>query len=435
MKLNEISAAEGARLIANRSISSEELVRSCLDRIALREPAIHAWASFDPEHALAQARARDASNPSGALHGVPVAVKDVLDTVDFPTEMGSPIYAGHRPPCDAACVALLRSAGAVILGKTVTAEFAGVTPGPTVNPLDPARTPGGSSSGSAAAVADRMVPLAFGTQTGGSILRPASFCGVIGYKPSFGTVNRAGLKFAAESFDTIGLMARSLDDILLSWSVLVGRPERPTPSFDATAPRFAVCRTHVWDRASPESVQAVEAAAADLSAAGARVEEFVPPADFATLTEARAVVNNYERARALAYEWACHRDLVSPRLAAVIGSGLSISYDAYLRAAQTVQRWRAWFVDAAANWDALITPAVVGEAPQGLSSTGDPCFQEIWTVLHVPTLSLPLHTGPHGMPVGVQLVGRLYDDELFLGAAAWVLDRLGQGRPPSHVRS
>lgn len=433
MKLNELSASEAARLIAKRSISSEELVRSCLDRIEARESVLHAWASLNPDHAIAQARACDAARSRGPLHGVPMAVKDVLDTMDFPTEMGSPIYAGHRPACDAACVALVRSAGAIILGKTVTAEFAGATPGPTTNPLNPARTPGGSSSGSGAAVADFMAPAAFGTQTGGSILRPASYCGVIGYKPSFGTVNRAGLKFAAESFDTIGLLARSLDDIRLIWSALVGSSKEPAP-LSGDIPRFAVCRTHVWDQASPESVAAVEATAAGLSRAGAIVEELIMPADFVAVTKARAIINNYERARSLLGEWALYRDRISPKLATTIEIGLATSYEDYLRALRTCRRWRAWLAAAAANWDSLITPAAIGEAPEGLSSTGDPCFQEIWTALHVPTLSLPLRTGPHGMPVGVQFVGRQNDDEVFLSAAAWILGALGAGSQLSKAR-
>ena len=207
-------AAEAARAIAEGKTTSEAVVTACLARIAKREDTVRAWAFLDPDLALAQARARDAAvKPAGALHGVPVGIKDIFDTADMPTEMGSPIYAGHRPAADAAAVAILRAAGAVILGKTVTAEFAGTHPGPTTNPHDPARTPGGSSQGSAAGVADFMVPVALGTQTGGSVLRPSSYCGIVGFKPTFGTFNRAGIKFAAESLDTIGLHARNLEDI------------------------------------------------------------------------------------------------------------------------------------------------------------------------------------------------------------------------------
>ena len=254
----------------------------------------------------AAARELDRGPIRGALHGVPIGIKDVIDTADQPTEMGSPIYRGHRPACDAACVALLRAAGAVILGKTVTCEFAGMTAGPTTNPHNPAHTPGGSSSGSAAAVADLMLPAALGTQTGGSVLRPAAYCGVIGYKPTFGAFNRAGLKFAAESLDTIGLMARSLDDIELVTSVLLGgQPGAPVAL--GAAPAIGLCRTPLWDTAQPETKHAVEDAAARLAQAGAAVREVVLPADFAGLkTAARETINNYERSKSMAAEWASH---------------------------------------------------------------------------------------------------------------------------------
>src|SRR5579863_823449 len=241
-RLNELSAAEIARRVAAREVTAEAVLADCLARIAAREPVVHAFAYVDSELALAAARALDRGPIRGALHGVPIGIKDVIDTADQPTQMGSPIYAGHRPACDAACVALSRAAGAVILGKTVTCEFAGMTPGPTTNPHDAAHTPGGSSSGSGAAVADLMLPAALGTQTGGSVLRPAAYCGVIGYKPTFGTFNRAGLKFAAESLDTIGLMARTLDDIALVTSVLLGgQPDAPVAL--GAAPAIGLCRT------------------------------------------------------------------------------------------------------------------------------------------------------------------------------------------------
>src|SRR5712691_6674714 len=227
--LNGLSATEVARRIAAGEITAEAVVRDCLERIEGREPVIHAWVNFDPGLALRQARELDRGPNRGPLHGVPIGVKDIIDTVDLPTEMGSPIYRGHRAACDAACVALVRAAGAVILGKTVTAEFAGMSPGPTTNPHNPAHTPGGSSSGSAAAVADHMVPVAFGTQTGGSILRPASYCGVVGYKPTFNLINRSGIKFAAESLDTIGVITRTVDDEELITAAVIGKePARPT---------------------------------------------------------------------------------------------------------------------------------------------------------------------------------------------------------------
>src|SRR5499425_2809477 len=247
--LNELSCADIVQGIAAGKFTAEAVTRDCLERTKAREDTVKAWATIDPEHALAQARALDRGPRRGPLHGVPIGVKDVIDTVDLPTEMGSPIYKGYHAACDAACVAVARAGGAVILGKTVTAEFAGMYPGPTTNPHNPAHTPGGSSSGSAAAVADHMVPAAFGTQTGGSVLRPAAYCGVVGYKPTYNLMNRAGIKFAAESLDTIGLMARTIDDVELVTAVVVGK--EPAPRTLSSAPRLGLCRTPLWDTAQP----------------------------------------------------------------------------------------------------------------------------------------------------------------------------------------
>ena len=271
-----------AAAIARRDVTAEAIVRDCLDRIDEREAIVGAWAFVDRTFALRQARDLDRSGSKGALHGVPIGVKDIIDTADMPTEMGSPIYRDHRPRADAACVALLRAAGAVILGKTVTAEFAGVTPGKTAHPLDPSHTPGGSSSGSAAAVADFMVPAALGTQTGGSVIRPAAFCGVFGYKPSFGRFNRAGVKPAAESFDTIGLIARTIDDLRLLDAALIG--EMVAPLAPAQPPVVGLCRTHLWKNAEAATVAAIEDTAARLAAANATVVEIELPDEFATLT-------------------------------------------------------------------------------------------------------------------------------------------------------
>jgi amidase len=333
--------------------------------------------------------------------------------------MGSPIYDGYRPFADAACVATLRAAGAVILGKTVTAEFAGVFPGPTTHPLAPDRTPGGSSSGSAAAVADRMVPIALGSQTGGSVVRPAAFCGIVGFKPSFGTINRAGLKLAAEGLDTIGLMARDVDDIELVWNVLVNRA--PTaPATPDVPPRLLLFRSHHWSRASADTVAAVENTARRLQSEGAVIDELPVPNDFAELSKARVIINGYERARALAWEFNCHADRLSPAMSRVLADGWSVSYESYLGAIQTAERWRSWFADVTGRHDAVLTAAVNGEAPKGLDSTGDASFQEIWTVLHVPSITLPVATGQGGLPIGVQLVGRYLADAALLRLAKWV---------------
>jgi Asp-tRNA(Asn)/Glu-tRNA(Gln) amidotransferase A subunit family amidase len=423
MKLNELSASEAARRIARREITSEALVRDCLERIAAREPAVRAWAFIDPELALAEARERDRGPALGALHGVPIGVKDVLDTADMPTQMGSPIYAGWRPPADASCVAMARAAGAVILGKTVTAEFAGMSPGETRNPHDPARTPGGSSSGSAAAVADFMVPLALGTQTGGSVLRPASFCGVVGFKPSFGRYNRSGLKMAAESVDTIGTMARTIDDIELFDAALVGAPPR-SPAPWREPPRIGVCRTPAWSTALPETVAAVEDSAARLARAGARVRELELPRDFAALAGDRDVLGSVERSRAIAYEWQHHRDRLSERMRRAVELGLGTSEDDYRALLALAEDCRAKLADAFRDFDMLLAPCVPGEAPAGLESTGDPKLQRLWTVLHVPALTLPTHKGPNGLPVGIQWVAPVHAEARLLAAARWVLEKL-----------
>ena len=422
--LNEISATEIARRIAVGELTAEQVVADCLERIAAREPEIHAFAHVDPELALRQARALDRGPVRGPLHGVPIGIKDVIDTADQPTQMGSAIYAGHRPACDAACVALLRAAGAIILGKTVSCEFAGMTAGPTTNPHNIAHTPGGSSSGSGAAVADYMLPAALGTQTGGSVLRPAAYCGVIGHKPTFGAFNRAGLKFAAESLDTVGLMARAIDDIALITSVLLGGKPGATEPLGA-APKIGLCRTPLWDTAQPETKHAVEDAAARLAQAGAELREVALPEDFADLrAAARETINNYERSKSMAAEWASHRDLISAKLRRCIELGIEMPYQDYLAAIRLGESCRARLPAVFEGFDILLAPCVKGEAPGGLDSTGDPSLQAIWTILHVPAMSLPTHRGPRGLPVGIQLIGRPHDDQRLLACASWVWERL-----------
>jgi amidase len=322
-------------------------------------------------------------------------------------------------------VALVRAAGAIILGKTVTAEFAGMTPGPTANPHNPAHTPGGSSSGSGAAVADFMVPAAFGTQTGGSILRPASYCGVIGYKPSYGAFSRSGLKLAAESLDTIGLITRSIDDIELLTAVLLGKqPAAPRPL--SSAPVIGLCRTPLWETAQPETIEAVEDAAKKLSSSGAKLREVVLPREFAGLkAAAREAINNYERSKAMAFEWNSCRDLISDRLQRCVQQGLEMPYQNYLAAVRLGATCRAALDSVLDDVDVLLAPCVKGEAPVGLAHTGDPDFQAIWTLLHVPTMSLPTHRGPNGLPVGIQIVAPLYEDERLFASARWIWQRLG----------
>ena len=425
--LNKLTAAEIARATIAGETTCEDVVKNCLARIDARERDIHAWATVDAEFALRQARELDRSPTRGPLHGVPIGVKDIIDTADLPTEMGSPIYRGHRPTADAACVGLVRAAGAVILGKTVTCEFAGMTPNITTNPHNTAHTPGGSSSGSGAAVADFMVPAAFGTQTGGSVLRPAAYCGVFGFKPTFGAFNRRGVYPAAESLDTIGLIARSIDDIELISTVLELRPASGKSGCALDRPpRIGLCRTPMWDKAQPETVAAIEDAAARLGKAGAQLREVALPYEFTGLRNAaRETVNNYERAAAMAWEWNTHRDRISERLRKRIEIGRAMSHGEYLAALQLGENCRVQLPHVFQDIDVLLTPTANGEPPRGLDETGDPGFQAIWTILHTPALTLPTHSGPNGLPVGIQLVAPRYDDRGLFACARWVWQQLG----------
>lgn len=421
--LNTLSARAIAAGVRNGAFTALDVFEDCLARIAEREPAVGAWAHLDPEHARAQARAVDAAPEKGPLAGVLFGVKDVIDTHDMPTGMGSPIYDGHRPPADATCVAQVRSAGAVILGKTVTCEFAGLTPLGTKNPHDPSRTPGGSSSGSGAAVADHMAAAAFGTQTGGSVIRPSSYCGIVGFKPSFDTYSLKGVFPAAESLDTLGLHARSVDDIALLDAVLARRPDTGLATLEGERV-IGLCRTWMWDKAQPETRTAVEGAAAALAAAGIEVREVDLPPDFEKLGSMRAAINNWERAYAMGDEWRRFPEKLSDQMRATVSAGLAMERAEYDAALAQMAICRTLTEHAFAGCDVLLTPAVDGEAPVGLAATGSPQFQALWTMLHVPTITLPTHKGPNGMPVGIQLVGRHRTDLRLLAIAAGVMEML-----------
>jgi amidase len=424
--LNKLSAAEITSAVSRGEITCEQVAQACIDRVLTREQTVKAWAFFDPELILSQARTLDVAANRGPLHGVPVGVKDVIDTFDMPTEMGSPIYRGHRPPADASCVALLRAAGALVFGKTVTCEFAGLTAAQTTNPHDPSRSPGGSSSGSAAAVADFMVPLALGTQTGGSIQRPAAYCGVLGYLPTYGTINPAGVKPAAESLDTIGPIARTVEDLELARRVLTNAKAVAWLSPDIKL-RVGLCRTPSWDAAEESTQHALLDAAARISSAGHLVREVAMPAPFAELVTTREIINDYERSRALAHEWRTRPDLISERLANSIRRGFAMDAERYIAALRHLDTCRQLLATVWGDLDVLLAPTVVGEAPQGLEFTGDHRFQSIWTQLRTPTVNLPTHAGPSGLPVGIQLVGRPYEDGRLLACAQLMFHLLGRG--------
>lgn len=418
--LNQLSATDAAARIAAGKLKSEVLVAACLGRIGQREKDVQAWAFFDPELALAQARARDRERPRTRLHGIPLGVKDVFDTADLPTEYGSPIYRGNRAACDAACVAQARELGGVILGKTVTTEFATRFPGKTRNPHNLAHTPGGSSQGSAAAVADCMVPVAFGTQTTSSVIRPAAYCGVVGYKPSFGLVNRSGLKALSDSLDHVGTLTRTVPDAALVVEELSGAP---VTSFDGVSdmkPRIGFCRTAYWSQADPPTREALEGAVPRLQRAGARVSELDLDGEFARLVEVQVSISTYEMFRALAYERTRFPDLISETLMGRLLGGGRVTRAQYEEAQAIAERCRARLEDVFRDYDALLSPSAMGEAPEGLASTGDPVFGASWTVLHCPAVTVPAFRGPRGLPLGAQVTGPFGKDGQTLQCAEWV---------------
>lgn len=419
--LATLSLSDAARRIAAGSLTSEALVQACLERIGAREAQVGAWIHLDPQQALAEARARDREAPRGPLHGVPIGLKDIIDTADMPTGYGSPIYDGFRPSRDARCVEQLRAAGAVILGKTVTAEFATYHPGKTANPRALGHTPGGSSSGSAAAVADFHAPCAVGTQTAGSIIRPASFCGVIGYKPTFDAFAYQGLHPLAPSLDTLGLFVRSFADLAPLRRVLsLAPPARALGGAGERAPRIGFCRTGQWLRADAAMRAALEQCAEDLARAGAEVVDIELAPAFTDLVAAQTLVFAAEAARGLEKESREHPGLLSPQLAALLEQGRRFTPAMELAAHQQARQCRAELDAIFATVDVLLTPSCLGEAPAGLGNTGDPLFNRIWTMLHVPCVTYPIGTGPLGLPLGAQVVGPHGADDALIAHATWM---------------
>jgi Asp-tRNA(Asn)/Glu-tRNA(Gln) amidotransferase A subunit family amidase len=403
-------------------VSASTAVERALEAVAARERTVRAWAFLDADRARAEARAVD--DPGGGpLAGHVLAVKDVFDTGDQPTSYGSPIYRVHRPAADAAVVAMLRSAGAVCLGKAVTAELACYHPGPTTNPYRATHTPGGSSMGSAAAVACGMATIALGTQTGGSVIRPASFCGVYGLKPTFGTVTVAGMKPVAPSLDTVGWFATTAADLAAVLSVLTGRP---APSVNIGPPTIGLARTAQWAQADDDSRASVMEAAQGAKAAGARVVDLELPPLADGLADRHPTLMAYEAARSLAWEYEAHRDELSSDLRQMLATGWAIPVDEVdaIRADAAAARVQVAEALDDLNVDVVLTLGVVGEAPASLATTGDPRFARLWTLLGTPAVSVPGLSGRTAMPVGVQLVGRVGDDVRLLEVAGWLGARL-----------
>ncbi len=433
----QLSAPETAAAIRDGRLTSQELIEACLKRIEAREPEVQAWAFLDPEHALKQARAADEwrkrGRPLGPLHGLPVGVKDIVDTADMPTENGTVLHAGRRPRQDATLVSLLRAAGAIILGKTVTTELAVYAPNKTRNPHNPEHTPGGSSSGSAAAVADGMVPLAIGTQTNGSVIRPASFCGVYGYKPSHGLIPRTGVLTQSPPLDTVGVMAAELEGLAFLAEPLMAFDARDPASqprarpqllevlreAPPVPPKLAFVRSVVWDQAAEDT----KAGFAELvEALGEHVEEVELSSMFGDAIELHGAIMQADLAKSFAREYETGRDRLSARLREMIESGQRVLAVDYNRALERAATLNAALDQLFTGYDAILTPAAPGEAPRGLGSTGSPVFCTTWTLCGVPAVTLPLLRGASGMPIGVQLVGQKGDDARLLRTARWLIE-------------
>lgn len=413
----ETSARRLVERLSQRELSARDLCAAVIERIEAIDPEIHAWQHFDAELVRTQAKAVDASIHRGPLHGLPIGVKDLMDTGDMPATYGSPIYAGHRPTLDAAAVAASRSAGAIVIGKTVTTEFATFKPGPTVNPRSPEgkpHTPGGSSSGSAAAVAAGMVPVALGTQTAGSIIRPAAYCGVVGYKPTHGLLPLAGIKPLSPSLDTVGAIARSVDDAAFFVGALTRLSLAPQPIGRI---RVGICRTPYWDRASADSRQALELASRELGRMGATVSDVLLPAEFSSLHQSHLDIMEFEAAAAFAPELRTASHQFSEAFAAVIAKGQTVTGERFFAAQAAAYHARMVLQNLMENVDVILAPSTEGVAPSGLHATGDPIFNRMWSLLGNPCVHVPVGTGDSGMPIGTTLVGRRYQDAQVIAAA------------------
>ncbi|WP_421996701.1 amidase [Reyranella sp.] len=414
---SRLTASEAVLHMAQKRLKARDLVEACLDRIDAREGEVHAWEALDPEGARKRADLLDRrSRPVGPLHGIPLAVKDIISTRTMPTTCGSPIYRDHVVGKDADCVTRLVKAGAIVLGKAVTTEFAGAHAGKTHNPHNLRHTPAGSSSGSAAAVADFMAPVGYGTQTAGSVIRPGAFNGVVAYKGSFGWADMSGVKTYAPSLDTLGFFAREANDLALIRAAYGHEPADPP----AAPPRIGLVRTPWWELAEPYNRKNIETAARTLRAAGARVREWTAPESWAALLPAQHRIMTKEATQSFAKERARFAALFSPSLQTVMEEGDAVTRKQYADAKKRKRTALAQLAEAWQSFDLLLAPAAKGEAPAGLGSTGDPVFNRFWTLLGTPCIALPFNTGPFGLPLSVQLVGRPGDDDRLISAARWV---------------
>jgi len=418
---NRLLASEAVRRMAGKQLKARDLVEACLRRIEAREGQVHAWEALDPDGARKRADMLDKrARPVGPLHGIPLAVKDIIATRTLPTTCGSPIYRDHVVGKDAACVTQLVKAGAIVLGKSVTTEFAGAHAGKTHNPHNLRHTPAGSSSGSAAAVADFMVPVGYGTQTAGSVIRPGAFNGVVAYKGTYGWADMTGVKPYAPSLDTLGFFVREANDLALiraAWGHAAADPPREPP-------RIGFMRTPWWDLAEPYNRKNVEQAARSLRGAGARVREWTAPESWAALMQAQHRIMTKEATQSYARERARFSHLFSPIMQNVMNEGDAVNRRQYTDAKKRKQRALADLEEAWSRFDLLLAPSARGEALSGLSNTGDPIFNRFWTLLGTPCIALPFNVGPFGLPLSVQLIGRRGNDDQLIAWAGWVENRL-----------
>lgn len=417
--LESLSASQAIKALSRREIKASDLLLSCLDRIGQKESQVKAWASLSKENALARAKALDKGAIKGLLHGLPIGVKDLFDTYDLPTSYGSTIYSNHYPSTDAVSVALLRQAGGIILGKTISTEFASFKPGNTSNPHDKAFSPGGSSSGSAAAVADFMVPLATGSQTAGSIIRPASFCGVVGFKPSYGKISVAGVKSLAMSLDTMGCFGRTVEDVALGVAAMSGDHQLARVEELHNKPRIAVCKTADWAYAKKESATALASArhAAESFSKGV-IDDLALPSPCDQITHVQTRIMLSEMSRSLTFEKEHFSKKLSPLLIKQLNEGAAISYEQYAADLLTAQAAKDAINHLFTNdIDIVIAPSAIGEAPLFKEGTGDPIFCRGWTLLGLPCINLNIGTGPNGLPVGVQLIAGPGKDYYLLSVA------------------
>jgi Asp-tRNA(Asn)/Glu-tRNA(Gln) amidotransferase A subunit family amidase len=414
----QLTATDARRAIEAGTLSAEDLARACIARTAEREPVLRAWSYLDPRAVIDQARELDKQLPRGKLHGIPIGIKDIINTRDMPTEHNSPIYRGQRPSHDAACVETLRAAGALIFGKTETLEFADCgRAAPTRNPHDPMRTPGASSAGSAAAVADCHVPLALATQTGGSAIRPASYCGIHAFKPTWNVVSPEGVKLCSATCDTLAWYGRSVADLALLCDVFGIEDDTPPTAVDLASGPIALCRSPVWDRTEPATRDALDAAARVLRDHGATIVELELPPEFAGLNVAHRTICASEARAAFLNEYRAHFDLLHDEFRAKVENRAGHTRAALAEAHNLAARCRAEFDRIADDFAAVLTPSATGEAPVGVGVIGDAALNRMWTLLHAPCVNLPAFVGPHGMPVGVTLTTRRYADRQILQVA------------------